>query len=69
MRVTKWKRKSIYEWIKNLAVDISKKAGHDHITRLAWRVAAKKYLEKSDLIKVNKPGKMLPNSSLNFCHN
>jgi hypothetical protein len=65
---TKRKRKSAYEWIKNLAVDISEKAGHDRITSLAWRVAAKKWLEKNDLIKVVKPGKVLPSFSLNLCH-
>lgn len=68
IRFTKRKRRSVYEWIKNLAVDISERAGHDHITCLAWRVAAKKWLEKNDLIKVIKPGKVLPNFSLNLCH-
>jgi len=69
IRFTKKKRKSAFEWIKNLAVDISEKAGHDHITCLAWRVAAKKWLEKNDLIRIIKPGKVLPNLSLNLCHN
>jgi len=67
-RFTKKIRKSAYEWIKNLAVDISEKAGHDHVTCLAWRVAAKKWLEKNDLIKVVKPGKVLPSFSMNLCH-
>ena len=68
IRVTKRKRKSIYAWIKNLAVDISEKAGDDRISCLAWRVAAKKWLEKNDLIKILKPEKVLPNFSLNLCH-
>jgi hypothetical protein len=46
IRFTKRKRKSTHEWIKNLSVDISERARHDKITCLAWRVAAKKWLEK-----------------------
>ena len=68
IRVTKRKLKSIYAWIKNLAVEISEKAGHDSISCLAWRVAAKEWLEKNDLIKILKPEKVLPNFSLNLCH-
>lgn len=68
IRFTKRKRRSVYEWIKNLAVDISERAGHGNITCLAWRVAAKKWLEKNDLIRIIKPGKVLPNFSLNLCH-
>ena len=68
IRVTKRKRKSIYAWIKNLAVDISEKAGDDRISCRAWRVAAKKWLEKNDLIKILKPGKVSPHFSLNLCH-
>ena len=69
IRFNKRKRKSTYEWIKNLAVDISAKASHDHITNLAWRVAAKTWLEKNDLIKIIKSEKVLPHFSLNLCHN
>ena len=68
VRYTKRKRRSVYDWIKGLAIDISQRAGHDEITRLAWRVAAKKWLEQNDLITVLKPGKVLPNFSLNLCH-
>ena len=68
IRFTKRKRKSVYEWIKDLAVDISERAGHDNITSLAWRVSAKKWLEKNDLIKILNPGKVLPHFYSNLCH-
>jgi hypothetical protein len=68
IRVNKRKRKSIYEWIKNLAVDILEKSGHDSISCLAWLIAAKKWLEKNDLIKTLKPGSVLPHLSSNLWH-
>jgi hypothetical protein len=58
----------VYEWIKDLAVDISERAGHDNITSLAWRASAKKWLEKNDLIKILNPGKVLPHFSSYLCH-
>jgi hypothetical protein len=68
IRYGKKKRRSVYDWIKRLAIDISQRAGHDEITRLAWRVAAIAWLEKNDLITILKPGEVLPNFSLNLCH-
>ena len=62
------KRRSVYDWIGNLATDISQRAGHDEITRLAWPVAAKVWLEKNDQITILKPGEVLPNFSSNLCH-
>ena len=57
IRYTKRQRKAVYEWIRNLAVEISQCAGYGEITSFAWRVSAKKWLEKKDLIKILKPGK------------
>ena len=47
---------------------MSEMAGHDSISRLAWRVAAKKWMERNDLIKILKPGKLSPHFSFNLCH-
>jgi len=69
VRYTKRQRKAVYEWIKDLAVDISHGAGQSVISCLAWRVAAKKWLEKNGLITILKPGKVLPFSHSNLCHN
>ena len=68
IRYAKRKRRSVYDWIRGLAIDISKRTGHDEITRLAWRVAAKIWLKKNDLITVLKPGEVLPYFCSNLCH-
>ena len=60
IRYNKRKRRSVFVWIRNLASDISQQAGYDRINNLAWRVAAKKWLEKNGLIEILKPGKVLP---------
>jgi hypothetical protein len=69
VRYSRRQRRAVYDWIRDLAVDISQRAGLNEISLLAWRVAAKIWLEKNRLITILKPGKVLPNSSLNFCHN
>jgi transposase len=62
-------RKSIYNWIHDLAAEISLKAGKKKITPVAWRVAAKEWLLKNGLIKIQMAGNVLPNFSSNLCHN
>jgi len=69
IRYTKRRRKAAYEWIKELAIDISRGAGQSVITCLAWRVAAKKWLEKNNLITILKPRKVLPHFRRDLCHN
>ena len=69
IRYTRRQRKAVYEWIKNLAIDISHRVGQSEISSLAWRVAAKKWLEKNGLITILKNRKVLPLSQLNLCHN
>jgi hypothetical protein len=44
MRYPKPQRKSIYDWIFDLAAEISLKAGKKKITPVAWRVAANQWL-------------------------
>jgi hypothetical protein len=63
MRYPKRKRKLIYNWIRDLAAEISIQAGKKTISPVVWRVAAKQWLVKNGLIKIQMAGKVLPN----FC--
>ena len=59
------------EWgrIRDLAIAISRGVGKDWIMPAAWRVAAKQWLLKNRMIRIRKAGKVLPDFSLNLCHN
>jgi hypothetical protein len=61
VRYPKRQRKSIYRRIRDLAAEISIRAGNDKITPVAWRVAAKQWLVKNGLIRIQRAGKVLPN--------
>ena len=69
IRYDKRRRKSIYNWIRDLATEISLKAGKTKITATAWRVAAKQWLVKDGLIRIERAGKVLPNFPSILCHN
>ena len=69
IRYPKSQRKSIYNWIRDLAAEISIRVGKNKISPLALRVAAKQWLMKNGLINIQRAGKVLPNFSLNLCHN
>jgi hypothetical protein len=69
MRYPKRQRKSIYDWIRDLAAEISIRAGKNTISPVAWRLAAKQWLVKNGLIRIQRAGKVLPNFSSNLCHN
>jgi hypothetical protein len=45
-----------------LGCRVSMRAGKQVITPLAWRVAAKQWLQKNGLIRIEKAGKVSPNS-------
>jgi hypothetical protein len=63
VRYHKRQRKSIYNYICDLAAEISVRAGKVKISAVAWRVAAKHWLVKNGLIKIHKAGKVLPDFS------
>jgi hypothetical protein len=63
VRYHKRQRRSIYNWIRDLAAEISVRAGKTMILPLAWRVAAKHWLVYNGLIKIRKAGKVLPDFS------
>jgi hypothetical protein len=69
IRYSRRRRKAVYRWIRDLAIDISLKADKNAINSLAWRIAAKKWLVKNKLITIIKDGKVLPYFSSNLCHN
>jgi hypothetical protein len=69
LRCTKRQRKEAYEWIFDLAVDISARAGKNEIDPTAWRVSARKWMEKKRMIVIRKPGKVLPHFLPKNCHN
>jgi hypothetical protein len=62
IRYPRRKRQAVYRWIQELAAEISTQAGKQLITPVAWRVAAKQWLVKNGLIRIQKAGKV----SLNF---
>jgi hypothetical protein len=63
IRYDKRRRKSIYNWICDLAAEISIQAGKTKITPTALRVAAKQWLVKNGLIQIQRAGNVLPNFS------
>jgi len=56
-------RRAVYCWIRDLAEEISAQAEKTSITQTAWRVAAKQWLLKNDLIRIRKAGDVSPNFS------
>ncbi|WP_319409492.1 hypothetical protein [uncultured Desulfosarcina sp.] len=50
LRYTRRQRKEVYDWIRDLAVDISERSGKNEICPTAWRVSARKWMEKHRLI-------------------
>jgi transposase-like protein len=69
LRYPKRQRQDVYRWIRDLAITISRGAGKDRIMPAAWRQAAKQWLLKNGMIRIRKAGKVLPDFSLNLCHN
>jgi hypothetical protein len=69
LRTNKRNRKEAYDWIRDLAVDISERSGKNKIDPTAWRVSARKWMEKHRLIIIRKPAKVLPHFFLKNCHN
>jgi hypothetical protein len=55
------RRKAVYRWIRDLAAEISIRAGKKRIAPAAWRVAAKQWLVKNGMIRIERTGKVSPN--------
>jgi len=56
-------------WIQEFAAEISTRASKQLITPLAWRVAAKQWLVKHRLIRIQKAGEVSPNFCQKSDHN
>ena len=69
IRYSRRERRSIFQWIRDLAAKIADRAGRPQITNVEWRIAAKQWLLKNDLIKIEKSGKVSPHLNRNLCHN
>jgi hypothetical protein len=63
------KREAVYRCIRELAAEVSTRAGKPVITPTAWRVAAKQWLLKNRPIRIQKPGKVSPNFFQKMDHN
>jgi hypothetical protein len=61
IRYPRRRRAAVYEYIHELAAELSTRAGKAVITPLAWRVAARNWLVQNGLIKIQKAGKVSPN--------
>ena len=57
LRYHQRKRRTVYLWIRDLAIDLSEAAGEDVIGAVAWRIAAKKWLVQKKLITILSAGK------------
>ena len=69
IRYSKRQRRGIYEWIRDLATEIASRAGKSKITNVEWRIAAKLWLLKNNLIKIEKAGNVSPHLNRKLCHN
>jgi transposase InsO family protein len=63
IKFSKRKRKEVFEWISDLAIDIVAKSGQKKIRTSAWRVACRKWLEENGLVSIRKMQRVLPSFS------
>ena len=63
------KRASVYRFIQDLAAEVATRAGKSVITPTAWRVAARQWLVKNGLIRIQKAGEVSPNFCQKNGHN
>ncbi len=69
IRYSRRERRSIFQWIRDLATEMAIRAGKPKITNVEWRIAAKQWLLRNDLIKIVKAGKVSPHLNRKLCHN
>jgi len=59
LKYNKRERRQAYDWITDLALDLSVKSGKNAIDPTAWRISARKWMEKHQLIIIEKPYKTI----------
>jgi transposase-like protein len=69
IRYPRRKRAAAYGWIQDLAAELSTRAGKSVITPTAWRIAARQWLVKNGLIRIQKAGEVSPNFCQKSDHN
>jgi hypothetical protein len=69
IRYSKRERRGIFRWIRDLATEIADRAGRPIITNVEWRIAAKQWLLKNALIRIEKAGNVSPHLNRKLCHN
>ena len=69
IRYSKRQRRGIFQWVRDLAAEIADRAGRPKITNVEWRIAAKQWWLKNDLIRIEKAGNVSPNLNRKLCHN
>jgi hypothetical protein len=62
------KKKSTYQWIRDLASEIAIRASKLKISTVEWKIAAKQWLLKKGLIKIEWTGTVSPHFRQNLCH-
>jgi hypothetical protein len=69
IRYSSRKRQSVYRWIRDLAAEVSTRAGNPVITPAAWRIAARQWLVTNALIKIERSEKVSPHFGSKNDHN
>jgi hypothetical protein len=69
IRYPRRRRAAVYGWIHDLAGELSTRAGKSVITPVTWRIAARQWLVKHGLIRIQKTGEVSPNFCQKNDHN
>ena len=69
IRYPRRRRAAVYGWIHDLAGELSTRAGKSVITPVAWRIAARQWLVKNGMIRIQKAGEVSPNFRQKNDHN
>jgi len=62
------KRKEVFDWIKNFSMELMEKSDYKISGDTAWRIAARNWLQKNNLITITRNGKVLPYFLGKMCH-
>jgi hypothetical protein len=69
IRYSRRKRASVYRWVRDLAGEVSVRAGSHVITPASWRTAARQWLVTNKLIKIERSEKVSPHFCSKNDHN
>jgi hypothetical protein len=69
IRYSRRKRESVYRWVRELAVEVSLRAGEPVVTPASWRIAARQWLVTNRLIKIERSEKVSPHFGPKSAHN